>query len=234
MAIRLLTLDLDHTLWDPDAALQRGEQASHAWLAQQVPGFASQCPPEALVARRLALREQVPTLRHRVSEIRRVAVRELLTDLGLPAAQAAALAEEAFQVFWRERQRVAVFPATEPLLQALAARYMLGALSNGNACLQAIGLHPFFAFHLAGEDFPAAKPAPDMFLAALQRAGVAASEAVHIGDHPVDDIAGASEAGLASIWVNLTGQSWPLAHCAPSREVHSLEAIPAALASLGD
>lgn len=225
MTIRLLTFDLDHTLWDPDRALMRGETESHAWLAQQVPAFGAQFPPAAFVDLRLQLREQFPELKHRVSEIRRAAFRHALQQCGLSNGEARDMAAQAFDVFWQCRQQVDVFADTVPLLQQLASRYTLGALSNGNACLKAIGLAPHFRFHLAGEDFAAAKPAPDMFVAALEHAGVAPHEALHIGDHPVDDMQGAQAVGMKTLWVNFADKDWPLDTPRPDHTVTTLPQI---------
>lgn len=232
MTPTLLTLDLDHTLWNPDDALQRAELASHTWLAQAVPAFGEQFPLPAFVQWRMALRDQQPTLGHRVSEIRRVAFRTALEQAGLAPATAHTLAEQAFQVFWQLRQEVAMFDDSPALLATLARDYTLGALSNGNACLKSIGLAPFFAFHFAAEDFPAAKPAPDLFLAALAQAGAEACRAVHIGDHPVDDIQGAKRVGMKTLWVNLDNRTWPDALPAPDAQVTALHAIPAVLRTL--
>ena len=225
MSIRLITFDLDHTLWDPDAALMRGETESHHWLARQVPAFGEQFPPAVFVELRMQLREQHPDLKHRVSEIRRVAFRQALRACRVPASDIEPLSAQAFDVFWQCRQQVDVFADTVPLLQRLASRYLLGALSNGNASLQAIGLDAHFAFHFAGEDFPAAKPAPDMFVAALERAGVAPQEALHIGDHPVDDMQGAQAVGMQTLWVNFADKSWPLETPAPDYTVTALPQI---------
>ena len=45
---------------------------------------------------------------------------------------------------------------------------------------------------------------------ALAQAGVTPGQAVHIGDHPAQDVAAAQAAGLRSVWVNLTNAEWPL------------------------
>lgn len=225
MTLKLVTLDLDHTLWNPDSALIRGEAQSHAWLTQQVPAFGELFPPAAFVDLRLQLCQQFPDLKHRVSEIRRVAFRHALQAVGKTGSPVDALADEAFAVFWRCRQEVDVFPYTVPLLQHLSQRYVLAALSNGNACLKAVGLAEHFSFHYAGEEFSAAKPAPDMFVAALQRTGIAAHEALHIGDHPVDDISGAQNVGMKTLWVNFSGKQWPLDSPSPDYTVTALEQI---------
>ena len=225
MAIKLITFDLDHTLWDPDLALQHGEAGSHAWLATQHPAFGEQFPSATFINFRMQLREQFPELGHRVSEIRRVAFRHALPQTGMTENEANELAEQAFQIFWQARQQVKIFDDTPALLEKLARHYTLGALSNGNACLKAVGLDQAFLFHFAAEDFPAAKPAPDMFMAALDRAGVKPEEALHIGDHPVDDMQGAQSAGLRTLWVNFSGQAWPLSSKKPDFMVNSLPEI---------
>ncbi|MDZ7825510.1 MAG: HAD hydrolase-like protein [Gammaproteobacteria bacterium] len=50
---------------------------------------------------------------------------------------------------------------------------------------------------------PSASPHPQpCSSAALQEAGVGADAAVHVGDHPDDDIRGAAQVGMATVWVN--------------------------------
>lgn len=225
----LITFDLDHTLWDPDDALRRGEQASHAWLTQAVPAFGERFPVDAFVALRMQLREQQIQDLHHVSALRKQAFHAALQQCGVTADQAQALALQAFEVFWRCRQQVRVFEETPALLQQLSAHYTLGALSNGNACLKTIGLMPHFAFHFAAENFPAPKPAPDLFLAALQHTNTLAASSVHIGDHPIDDMQGARDVGMKTVWVNLDNKPWPTHLPRPDAEVHHLRDIPSAV-----
>ena len=57
------------------------------------------------------------------------------------------------------------------------------------------------------EDLGIGKPDPAPFLEALKRGESEASAAVHIGDHPGDDIAGAQRAGLRAVWFNPQGKA---------------------------
>lgn len=205
---KLITFDLDHTLWNPDAALHRAEAESYQWLAEQQPAFATAFSLADFFALRAQIREQHPELRYRVSEMRRVATRHALQQVGVAEKAAGELAQAAFDIFWALRQQVDIFAETPALLHALSQHYILGAISNGNACLQTIALDHFFQFHLAADDFLRGKPAPDMFLAALKKAEVAPQQALHIGDHPVDDIQGAQAVGMKTLWVNLEEKLW--------------------------
>lgn len=76
-------------------------------------------------------------------------------------------------------------------------------ITNGNADVRRLGLADYFTFALCAEDIGIAKPDARLFQEALQRGGATADTAVHIGDHPGDDIAGAQQAGLRAIWFNL-------------------------------
>ena len=73
------------------------------------------------------------------------------------------------------------------------------------------------------------KPAPDMLLAGLGRLGVAAAEALYVGDMTVD-VATARAAGVR-VWVVPTGSDdrAALAAAGPDRLLDSLADLPALL-----
>jgi len=58
---------------------------------------------------------------------------------------------------------------------------------------------------------------------------VPASEAVHVGDHPRDDIAGAQRAGLRAVWFNPQAKAWP-GEQAPDAEIQRLSHLHEVLA----
>ena len=51
----------------------------------------------------------------------------------------------------------------------------------------------------------ARKPDPRMFEAALEVAGCAADEALHVGDTPTEDVAGARAAGIRALLIDRDG-----------------------------
>lgn len=108
---------------------------------------------------------------------------------------------------------------------------LLGALSNGNADIRRVGLGDYFDFALNADALGVGKPDAAAFAAALGRAGVLPVEAVHVGDNPQDDIAGALNAGMHAVWFNPTGQEWQDG-VAPTAQVRCLSALPAVVAGL--
>lgn len=229
MSIKLITFDLDDTLWDVTPVMQDAETALRNWLVMYAPKLGA-VPVEHLWAIRNRLLEAEPSLKHRLSELRRRILLNALCGAGYPANEATALAETGFQVFLAARHQVELFAEVHPTLEALASRYQLGVITNGNADVRRLGLADYFQFALCAEDLGVGKPDPKPFQEALRIAGVSAEHAVHIGDHPSDDIGGAKAAGLRAIWFNPLGRIWEGATPADG-EVQSLAQLPTLLYS---
>ncbi|WP_137819027.1 HAD family hydrolase [Pseudomonas sp. 2FG] len=227
MSIQLVTFDLDDTLWDNRPVIEGAEAAMRDWLILHAPQLGG-LPVEHLWAIRSKLLAGEPTLKHRLSELRRRTLFHALEGVGYPHQEAMALAEGAFQAMLHARHRITFFAETVPTLELLAGRFILGVITNGNADVRRLGLADYFQFALCAEELGVGKPDPRPFLTALQRAGVAASAAVHIGDHPGDDIQGAREAGMRAIWFNPERKDWSAAE-RPDAEIHSLAELPAVL-----
>ncbi|MFP5441597.1 MAG: HAD family hydrolase [Gammaproteobacteria bacterium] len=203
MTLQLLCFDLDNTLWPVEPVIARAEEESWRWLAQQVPEIAAQLDAEALRLRRLALYQARPEYIHNLTALRRDALRAAFVDAGMHEPEARLLAEGALAEFLAHRNRVEFFPGAREALESLAGRYRLAALSNGNADLARIGLDHLFDVVLSAEKVGRAKPDPAMFLRALRDTGTRADAALHIGDHPEQDVAAAREQGLRPVWANL-------------------------------
>lgn len=226
--IRLVTFDLDDTLWSLDGVIERAIAAMNRWLAVRAPAYASVSQDEAAALHRAAVQAD-PSLAHDLSALRLAVLRSTLEHAGEPSGRAAALAEGAFAEFLDWRHRVTLFPDALAVLGKLRDRYTLAALTNGNADYQRLGLGSYFAFGYSAADVGARKPHPAMFRQALARAGVSAAEAVHVGDHPVDDVQGARDAGMGTVRVDL-GSGGESADTGAT--VTSLAALPGALAAM--
>lgn len=89
-------------------------------------------------------------------------------------------------------------------LRALRARSLrTGVISNFDhrlpALLDGLGLSPLLDVVIRPSDAGAAKPDARIFQAALDRLGIAASDALYVGDDDEEDVRGAEAAGLRAI-----------------------------------
>ncbi|MBV6289497.1 HAD family hydrolase [Pseudomonas aegrilactucae] len=229
MSIQLITFDLDDTLWDTAPVIVSAEAVLRDWLAANAPDLGA-VPVEHLYAIRERLVQAEPGLRHCISALRRKVLFHALSDVGYSAAKAHTLANEGFEVFLHARHQIDIFPEVQPVLEILRCHYTLGVVTNGNADVRRLGLADYFTFALCAEDLGIGKPAPQPFLEALRQGQVEAGNAVHIGDHPGDDIAGAQQAGLRAIWFNPQGKAWA-GEKRPDAEIQRLSQLPELLHS---
>lgn len=207
MSIGLITFDLDDTLWSVQPVIVAADNTLRAWLGNNATRLGA-VTPERLQQLRAEVVQQQPELDRRVSELRYQVLLRALLQSGYAEREAQDIAEQAFQVFLAARQNVELFADVLPTLALLRSRYMLGALSNGNADIRRVGLGEYFSFALNADMLGVAKPEPQVFLAALARAQVPAAHSIHIGDHPHDDIFGAQQVGMRTIWFNPKGHAW--------------------------
>ncbi len=231
-AISVITFDLDNTLWDVEPALLRAEAAQRTWLDTHRPGCLDGMDREALWDFRQNVWHRHPALHHHVSNFRQQVLYELQRRAGYGERESWQGATAAFAEFLAERQQVELYAEALEVLEALANDYRLGALTNGNADIYKTDAGEYFDFAFLAEDLNASKPAPDMFEAAVQTAGVSAENIAHVGDNPEHDVLGAQRAGLRSIWMNGRNQDWPAEMTRADREITNLRELPAALASL--
>ncbi|OLU33245.1 HAD family hydrolase [Pseudomonas sp. PA15(2017)] len=227
MSIRLITFDLDDTLWDNRPVILAAEAAMRDWISAHAPRLASQ-PVDHLGQVRGRLLEAEPNLKYRLSELRRRTLRHALEGVGHSPDDAAQLAEGAFQVMLEARHAITFFSDTVTTLELLANQYSLGVITNGNADVRRLGLADYFSFILCAEELGVGKPDAKPFQEALARSGMRAEQAVHIGDHPGDDIAGAQTAGWRAVWFNPEGKTWAGEKEADA-QIRSLGELPALL-----
>jgi HAD superfamily hydrolase (TIGR01549 family) len=229
MTITLVTFDLDDTLWHTAPVIQSAEIVLREWLTTHAPRLGP-FPPERLHQIRQRLVNATPGLAHRISYLREQVLFIALNEAGYPEGEAQTLAHKAFETFLEARHQVSFFPDAAATLETLAQRYTLGALTNGNADVRRLGVADYFSFGLCAEDVGVGKPDPRPFEEALRRGGATAASAVHVGDNPHDDIAGAKQAGFRAVWYNPACLPWE-GGTRPDGEVSALSELPVLLAS---
>lgn len=220
LQIRAITFDLDDTLWDIWPTIERAEERLHAWLEQHHPEIPARYDPVQLREMSREVVEQRPQIAFDRTLVRK----EALLLAARRAGSRDFCVDSAYEVFFSARNDVLFFTDAVPVLERLAGRYPLVALSNGNADIARVGLAHLFDFAISAADVGAPKPQPAMFKAACRRLGVAPHNVVHVGDDPDTDVAGAMRAGLLTVWVNRAGKEWPLQQRAHA-EVANLEEL---------
>jgi HAD superfamily hydrolase (TIGR01549 family) len=102
---------------------------------------------------------------------------------------------------------VVLFDDVLPTLKMLKERgLILGLITNATqdklTIHRKLGLEAYIDFAVTSQEVGADKPKPPIFLAALDRAGVKALEAIHVGDQYQLDVVGASGVGINPILID--------------------------------
>lgn len=101
-----------------------------------------------------------------------------------------------------------IFPNSEKLLKELKSRgYITGVITNGPSMLQnhkmdTSGLRPYCDIVVVSGDVGIHKPDPQLFVYTAEKLGLPTGECTYVGDHPINDIQGALEAGMKAIRMN--------------------------------
>jgi putative hydrolase of the HAD superfamily len=217
----VLSFDLDDTLWPVIPVITAAEEAMLQWLRERYPRTVSGHSMESMRELRAAVAERFPQHGHDLTFLRH----RSLKDLFAAAGHEESLADEALEVFLNARNCVEFYDDVRPALERLSSRYRLFALSNGNADLRRCGIADLFAGHVTARAAGAAKPDARIFAQLAAAAGVEAAQVLHIGDDPLADVVGATQAGMQAAWLNRTAREWPAQFARPVRTITTLAEI---------
>jgi putative hydrolase of the HAD superfamily len=194
---RLVTFDGDDTLWELAPVIERALDSSCVLLGRHFPEIA--VTPADLNDDRLAVQGELPA-DSPMRDYRRAAYRRRVDLLGGGSEQ---LVDELTEHFQLQRSAlIEPYPDALAALDRLAPHAQLGLISNGNADVELTQFAGRFALRLHAHVDGPLKPDPALFALALERTGVAAPAAVHVGDSLLQDVVGAQAAGWRAIWLN--------------------------------
>ncbi len=226
--IKVITFDLDDTLWEVTPVLMRAERLLFDWLQGHCPELMQRFSIQTLRAMRMELVKSRPHLVHQITEARRYALQTAMERAGLSETKATDLAAKAMEVFMVARHDVELFDEVEDVIAQLHNDYLLGVLTNGNADIYRLPLGRYFSFAYSAEALNSSKPMPLHFERTLQKTGAKGTEIIHVGDHPEHDIAAAQRLGWHTIWFNRVQRTAPPA-TEPTATIRHFAELPACI-----
>jgi HAD superfamily hydrolase (TIGR01509 family) len=142
-------------------------------------------------------------------------------QVGLPEPPEEINAEVVRRMLERYREHLPLLPGALDAVRRLAARWPLGLASSSNrplieAFLDAARVRELFAVTVSSEEVAAGKPAPDVFLEAARRLGVAPDRCAAVEDS-TNGLRAAAAAGMLVLAV-------PNAHYPPEADALALAA----------
>ncbi|GGD71226.1 HAD-IA family hydrolase [Lacimicrobium alkaliphilum] len=197
--ITALSFDLDDTLYNNHRIMVRAERALLDFLHLEYPDTATH-GIEFWRQIKAELLQQRPDLHNDMGELRRQQLYQGLHSCGYRSETLATATQVAFDYFYAQRSDFKVDQSVCSLLDKLAQKLPLVAITNGNVNLEKIGIAGYFSACYHASMKQPMKPHTCMFNAAQQHLGIPTRQILHIGDGLRNDIAGALNAGYQAAW----------------------------------
>ena len=204
--IKVISFDLDDTLWNGTDVILKAERAMQQWMAKHTQDISKNLSSKEMRDRKISFIKSNPHLHNKISHARQLFLAHLFSEFNYENPEK--MAEDCFSEFYLARQQVQLFEGVTNALSLLKKQARLIAITNGNADIKLVGLDEYFEFCLNAEDFEKPKPHGDIFMSALDKVGIQAHECLHVGDHPVHDMQGAFEIGMATCWLKDGTRDW--------------------------
>ena len=158
MTLKLITFDLDNTLWHTDPVIVKADQVQWQSIVSLCPEAKTLYTADTLKQLTVKVANEKPELKHKLSLLRQEILYQFFIQCGFNKAQADHHSQQVFADFLNARNQVELFPGALELLQTLQSNYQVIALSNGNADLTKIGLDSLFNAHYHAENVARPKP----------------------------------------------------------------------------
>ncbi|TAA73324.1 HAD family hydrolase [Planococcus salinarum] len=190
--IQSVIFDLDGTLLDRDKSLEAFVFHQHKRLRIHL-GHIDQ---PHYIARFLELDQHGYVWKDKV-------YRQLIEEFGIKGITPEQLLADYLAFF---PHHCVPFPGLVSMLDKLKNEGLLvGMITNGytgfqESNIRALDIEDYFDATLISEKENLRKPDKRIFERALQRLGVTAESALFVGDHPVNDVEAAKQAGMIGVW----------------------------------
>ncbi len=240
MKIKALLFDFDETLLVNEQSTR--DAAREAWrsVIAQCPQVSLQLAVDTYMAARdefwMASDEDTMKIIQQPKEIIRTRLWELtLKRLNLDQVE---LIPKLVEKFGQVRyQTWVLYPDSLTLLNQLKPTYRLVMITNGvpeiqRAKLDKVNMESFFDPIIISGEIGVSKPDPKYFQIVLEKLGLQNDECVVIGDSARNDVGGAKNANIISVWINRSNLL-PRPFVQPDYEIHSLPELLPILNKLG-
>ena len=205
--IKMITFDLDDTLWDNRPTILKAEIDTRKWIEDKV-GEVQWGDFDDFLSLREELIKEDASIEWDISKLRKEIFRKKISHI-TPSNLRDEIVDKAFDIFITRRHEIELFDGVKESLENLSKKYILGVLTNGNADVYRFDIGKYFKFSISSLEAKNSKPNRAHFDKAIELVdGMQFDQILHIGDHQVNDILGAYNLGIDTLWFNNNNEKW--------------------------
>ncbi len=239
MKIKALLFDFDETLFVNEESTRESVRYAWVWAQKEYPNISTEKVVDAYMDSRDKFwhaddTQVIPEIQQGAIHVRRVLWSKTLNTLGI---QRDDLLDALVQRFGEKRYETwHLYPESLEILDLLKKSYQLVMITNGISEIQRgkiakVNVESYFHPILVSGELGISKPNARFFYQAAEEACVKYSECMVIGDSVRNDIGGAKNARMISVWINRNGQL-PRPSILPDYEIKTLRELPVVLKTL--
>ena len=128
--IKMITFDLDDTLWNNRPTIMNAEFETRKWIEDKV-GNVEWGDFESFLELREVLIKEDESIKWDISKLRKEIFKKKLLHIE-PESFRNKIVDEAFTIFINKRHEIELYDGVEETLKDLSKKYILGVLTNGN------------------------------------------------------------------------------------------------------
>ena len=200
--IKLITFDLDDTLWDNYPTIIKAERETRKWIEGEV-GKIEWGDFNDFLSLREQLIKDDKSIAWDISKLRKEIFRKKLSHVTSEKYRDS-IVDKAFEIFISKRHDVKFFGGVKNAIRDLSKKYILGVLTNGNANIYKFDIGKCFEFSISSLEAKDSKPNRAHFDMALTKVkDITFDNMLHIGDHQINDMYAANNLGIDCLWFNI-------------------------------
>ena len=200
--IKLITFDLDDTLWDNYPTIIKAERETRKWIEREV-GKIEWGDFNDFLSLRDQLIKDDKSIAWDISKLRKEIFRKKLSHVTSEKYRDN-IVDKAFEIFISKRHDVKFFDGVKNAIRDLSKKYILGVLTNGNANIYKFDIGECFEFSISSLEAKDSKPNRAHFDMALTKVkDITFDSMLHIGDHQINDMYAANNLGINCLWFNI-------------------------------
>ena len=218
--IKLISFDLDNTLYDNQPVIQRAEEKSREYLQYEFERQGKKLDYQNLVRHRDLLLDSAqsenPHKYDNLSYLRQCALLKVCDSLG----DSSKIARMAFEIFIDHRSRVEIDVSIVEMLERLSRKLTLISITNGNCDVKKLSISNYFNENYSPIQGYNAKPDSEMLLKARDEFNLSSNQILHVGDSHDSDGEAAKNAGCPFYYFSPFSQSESISDACNRLEKH--------------
>ncbi len=198
--IRAITFDLDDTLYDNMPYIHSAQKQLDDYLVSTYPAIRN-ISPQAWQDIRVAMLKKQPNLSNDMGALRLSVLKQAFATIHMQGDELERAAKDCFDFFYQKRSDFVVDNKVIKTLKKISKQVPLVAITNGNVNCKQIGIEPFFSHVFHANIKAPMKPNRFMFDRASEALNIPPKNILHVGDHLIKDVLGATRAGYQTAWL---------------------------------